>query len=89
MLKIVDSSPLPTNMFGGLRWITLSQLLPKTPTSSERSVLDGCPPKVIWLRIGNCNTARARVVLPSSACEIGAFLSNKQDCCLVISTPMP
>jgi predicted nuclease of predicted toxin-antitoxin system len=64
-------------------------IVTKDSDFSERSVLEGCPPKVIWLRIGNCNTARARVVLPSSASEIAAFLSNKQDCCLVISTPMP
>ncbi|MGO9336147.1 MAG: DUF5615 family PIN-like protein [Terracidiphilus sp.] len=31
---------------------------------SERSVLDGCPPKVIWLRIGNCKKAQAGVRYP-------------------------
>jgi predicted nuclease of predicted toxin-antitoxin system len=64
-------------------------ILTKDSDFSERSVLDGCPPKVIWLRIGNCKTAQAGLALRSSFSEIDAFLSSQQDCCLVLYVSMP
>jgi predicted nuclease of predicted toxin-antitoxin system len=54
---------------------------------SERSVLAGCPPKVIWLRIGNCTTSRAGLALRSSSNQITSFLKSEQDCCLVLFVP--
>jgi predicted nuclease of predicted toxin-antitoxin system len=64
-------------------------IVTKDSDFSERSVLDGCPPKVIWLRIGNCKTAKAGLVLHGSFSEIEAFFNSQQDCCLVISVLMP
>jgi len=63
-------------------------IVTKDSDFSERSVLSGCPPKVIWLRIGNCKTARAGQVIRSCFNEIEAFLNSHQDCCLVLSVPM-
>jgi predicted nuclease of predicted toxin-antitoxin system len=54
---------------------------------SELSVLRGCPPKIIWLRIGNCTSNSAGLVLRNSADHIKAFQTSKQDCCLVLSVP--
>jgi predicted nuclease of predicted toxin-antitoxin system len=51
----------------------------------ERSLLEGWPPKVIWLRSGNTRTARIRSLLTSRAGEINAFLSDHDHACLVIS----
>lgn len=63
-------------------------IVTKDSDFSERSVLDGCPPKVIWLRVGNCKSAHARLALRSSFKEIEAFLSSQHDCCLVLSVAM-
>jgi predicted nuclease of predicted toxin-antitoxin system len=63
-------------------------IVTKDSDFSERSVLDGCPPKVILLRIGNCKTARAGFVLRDSFSDIEAFFNSQQDCCLVISVLM-
>ena len=63
-------------------------IVTKDSDFSERSVLDGCPPKVIWLRMGNCKTAQACLALRKSFAEIDAFLSSQQDCCLVLTLAM-
>jgi predicted nuclease of predicted toxin-antitoxin system len=63
-------------------------IVTKDSDFSERSVLDGCPPKVIWLRIGNCKTAQAGLALRRSFSEINAFLRSQQDCCLVLYVSM-
>jgi predicted nuclease of predicted toxin-antitoxin system len=62
-------------------------IVTKDSDFSEFSVLLGCPPKVIWLRIGNCTSGSVGVVLRNSSQQIGAFLSSKRDCCLVLSVP--
>lgn len=38
-------------------------IVSKDSDFSHRSSLFGSPPKVVWLRIGNCTTARADFVL--------------------------
>jgi predicted nuclease of predicted toxin-antitoxin system len=50
----------------------------------ERSLLEGWPPKVIWLRTGNTTTATIRALLLSRAPDIAAFLSDRDHACLVI-----
>ena len=52
---------------------------------SERSVLEGCPPKIVWLRLGNCPVRRARAALRDHVAQIRAFGTSQTDCCLVIS----
>jgi predicted nuclease of predicted toxin-antitoxin system len=51
----------------------------------ERSLLEGSPPKVIWLRIGNTSTAKTESLLAARALEIITFLSDEDDACLVIA----
>jgi predicted nuclease of predicted toxin-antitoxin system len=53
----------------------------------QRSILSGSPPKVIWLRIGNCTTARAEFMLINLASRIDGFLLRGQESCLVLSHP--
>jgi predicted nuclease of predicted toxin-antitoxin system len=47
---------------------------------SERSSLRGSPPKVIWLRIGNCTTVRAEFVLRNAVGRLRAFESGSEGC---------
>lgn len=66
-------------------------IVTKDSDFSERSALHGSPPKVIWLRIGNCTTDRAGFVLRDAFPRIQPFLAAKEESCLVLSfaTRMP
>jgi predicted nuclease of predicted toxin-antitoxin system len=61
-------------------------ILSKDSDFAQRISLLGCPPKVIWLRIGNCTTTRANFILRNAAPRIRAFLSGEEDC-LVFGHP--
>jgi predicted nuclease of predicted toxin-antitoxin system len=52
---------------------------------SELSLLRGAPPKVIWLRIGNCAASRAGLILRNSSGRIQAFLISGEENCLTLS----
>lgn len=53
---------------------------------SQRSSLLGGPPKVIWLRIGNCATTRVDFILRNAATRILAF-DDSAESCLVLAHP--
>ncbi|MEM7697851.1 MAG: DUF5615 family PIN-like protein [Verrucomicrobiota bacterium] len=46
---------------------------------SERAILRGSPPKVIWLRIGNCSTNAIVDLLTRNRIEIVDFLNSEED----------
>jgi predicted nuclease of predicted toxin-antitoxin system len=46
----------------------------------QRSLLLGSPPKVIWLRIGNCTTSRVDFILRNAAPRVLAFESSEESC---------
>jgi predicted nuclease of predicted toxin-antitoxin system len=62
-------------------------IVSKDSDFARRSFLLGSPPKVIWLRIGNCTTTRADFVLRNVASHLRAFLSNAEASCLVLAHP--
>lgn len=51
-------------------------IVTKDSDFNDLSVLRGAPPKVIWLHIGNCTTARAEQVVRSNAQVITAFITD-------------
>jgi predicted nuclease of predicted toxin-antitoxin system len=51
----------------------------------DRSLLYGSPPKLIWLRIGNCTTARLENLLRTYSAEIRNFEANPLEAFLVLS----
>ncbi len=61
-------------------------IVSKDSDFAGRSFLLGSPPKVIWLRIGNCTTARADFVLRNAAARILAF-DGSEESCLVLTHP--
>ncbi|KAA6458637.1 hypothetical protein DYQ86_18950 [Acidobacteria bacterium AB60] len=61
-------------------------IVSKDSDFSQRSSLRGAPPKVIWLRVGNCTTARADFVLRNATAMLNAFESGKE-ACLVLKYP--
>lgn len=50
----------------------------------ERSLVEGWPPKVVWLRTGNSSTATIRALLSTRAGIIKGFLADADHACLVI-----
>lgn len=44
----------------------------------QRSFLRGHPPKIIWLRVGNCSTETIEALLRKHAIAIGAFLLDEE-----------
>lgn len=60
-------------------------IVSKDSDFSERSALLGSPPKVIWLRAGNCTTRRAESILRDEFQQIQAFLNAKEESCLILS----
>lgn len=59
-------------------------IVSKDSDFAGRSALHGSPPKVIWLRIGNCTTTRAELVLRNMAPRLLAFEEGDESC-LVLS----
>jgi predicted nuclease of predicted toxin-antitoxin system len=62
-------------------------IVSKDSDFADRSALRGGPPKVIWLRIGNCKTVRAEFVLMNLASLIQDFLLRSEQSCLVLKHP--
>ena len=50
----------------------------------ERSVLEGYPPKVIWVRLGNCSTSDVEKLLRSSFETVRDFLGKGEETCLLL-----
>ena len=62
-------------------------IVTKDSDFAEISRLLGSPPKVIWLRIGNCTTSRAEFVLVNLASHIQDFLTRGREHCLILKHP--
>lgn len=61
-------------------------IVSKDSDFSQRSALFGCPPKVIWLRVGNCTTMRAEFVLRNAVQRLHVFEGGNEGC-LVLKYP--
>ena len=51
----------------------------------QRSLLYGHPPKVIWIRRGNCSTQDVIKILQAFAADVEQFLNNPSATFLVLS----
>jgi predicted nuclease of predicted toxin-antitoxin system len=51
-------------------------IVSKDSDFNERSVLRGTPPKVVWLRLGNCTTGCVEATLREHQAEIHAFIED-------------
>jgi len=51
----------------------------------QRSFLSGHPPKVVWLRMGNCSTKAIAALLRSRVADIEAFLADEQKSFMILS----
>jgi len=50
----------------------------------QRSFLHGPPPKVVWIRLGNCSTADVEGALRTRSAEVHAFGADPEAALLVL-----
>jgi len=53
----------------------------------SRSLVRGPPPKVVWVRLGNCTTADVEALLRSRYADVAAFASEESEALLILSRP--
>lgn len=51
-------------------------IVTKDADFNDRSVLRGFPPKVIWLRLGNCTTSQVEAAIREQQQDIEVFLAD-------------
>ncbi|MBC8141274.1 MAG: DUF5615 family PIN-like protein [Armatimonadetes bacterium] len=51
-------------------------LVSKDSDHADLTVLHGFPPKVIWLRLGNCTTTQIETLLRESADAVASFVGD-------------
>ena len=51
---------------------------------AERSILEGAPPKFIWIRIGNSRTSEIEGMLRANYPAIQKFIEDPVDTCLML-----
>jgi predicted nuclease of predicted toxin-antitoxin system len=59
-------------------------IVSKDSDFAERSVLESGPPKVIWIRLGNCSTSDMERQLRSAREVVRAFLEEDEETCLLL-----
>ena len=59
-------------------------IVSKDSDFAERSVLESGPPKVIWIRLGNCTTREIEVQLRSAHEIVRAFIEKNEETCLLL-----
>ncbi len=67
--------------YAGLHGLTI---VSKDSDFFNRSVVVGAPPKVIWIRLGNCSTTEVEQLLRSKHAAIEAFLRHNLETCLML-----
>lgn len=55
----------------------------------QLSFLRGAPPKVIWVRLGNCRTADVEAVLRTKEVEVASFVADTESALLVLTREPP
>jgi predicted nuclease of predicted toxin-antitoxin system len=55
----------------------------------QRSFLHGHPPKVIWVRLGNCRTTDVAALLRARVAEVRAFIDEPQVALLALGRRRP
>lgn len=53
----------------------------------QRSVLRGAPPRVIWLRLGNCRTSDVEAVLRARHADVREFVGDADAALLILARP--
>jgi predicted nuclease of predicted toxin-antitoxin system len=79
-LQAVDDEAVWTHA-AAHRWTIVT----KDDDFRQRSVLRGAPPRVIWLRMGNCRTAEVEAVLRARQADVLAFARDAAAALLILA----
>ena len=60
-------------------------IVSKDTDFQQRAILYGHPPKVVWIRLGNCSTTTVAVLLKSHLADIQAFDADPMASFLALS----
>lgn len=60
-------------------------IVSKDTDFQQRALLYGQPPKVVWVRLGNCSTAAVATLLQSRLTDITAFVADPAASFLALS----
>lgn len=60
-------------------------ILSKDSDFQQRSILYGVPPKVIWLRAGNCSTAEIERLLRRHSVTLHTFAADPNEALLIVA----
>jgi predicted nuclease of predicted toxin-antitoxin system len=60
-------------------------IVSKDSDFQQRSMLFGAPPKVVWLRVGNCPTSRIEKLIRDQSVTLHTFDSDPVQSILIIS----
>lgn len=60
-------------------------IVSKDSDFQQRSLLHGAPPKVVWLRVGNCPTSRIEQLLRAHSVELHPFDADPRQSLLILS----
>ena len=85
MLKTSVFSEPATSGSGSTLEQTTSQSPQRTPDFRERSVLEGFPPKVIWLEVGNAGTAAIAAMLIEERPRVLGFDQDENSSMLILT----
>ncbi len=73
-----------TMRYGTTQTRTATLIVSKDADIHERSLLAGHPPKVIWIRRGNCSTTQILKILENHADDIEALGDNAESGVLIL-----
>jgi predicted nuclease of predicted toxin-antitoxin system len=59
-------------------------IISKDSDFQERSVLQGQPPKFVWLRVANCSTDEIENLLRMAQPVIQRFIQENEESCLIL-----
>jgi predicted nuclease of predicted toxin-antitoxin system len=51
----------------------------------QRSFVEGQPPKVVWLRVGNCTTEQVAATLRRHVDDLHAFAGDEESAFMIVS----
>jgi predicted nuclease of predicted toxin-antitoxin system len=77
--------PLTTTRSGPARRSTGFVIVSKDADFHQRSFLLGHPPKVVWIRRGNCSTVEIEGILRSHEADLLAFAREEQEAFLALN----
>ena len=62
-------------------------IVSKDSDFAERGVLEDDPPKVIWIRLGNCSSTEIERQLRAACDIVRAFIEQDENTCLQLDRP--